>query len=91
MLNDIQLAESDNDIDLILGGHDHVYETHEVNGKFIVKSGSDFRQFSKILINTSDQKKFKVEQIDEISILKSMDEDPETIAKLDKFFGKING
>lgn len=28
--NDLKLAEQCNEIDLILGGHDHVYETHLV-------------------------------------------------------------
>ena len=28
--NDIRLAENSPDIDLILGGHDHVYEAHKV-------------------------------------------------------------
>ena len=32
--------------DLILGGHDHVYEDLVVNGRHILKSGTDFRQFS---------------------------------------------
>ena len=29
--NDIRLAENSPEIDLILGGHDHVYEAHKVN------------------------------------------------------------
>ena len=29
--NDIRLAENVNDIDIILGGHDHVYEAHKVH------------------------------------------------------------
>lgn len=35
--NDVKLAEGDNKIDLILGGHDHVYEVLEVYKKFIKK------------------------------------------------------
>lgn len=46
--NDCRLAENVDEIDLILGGHDHDYELRKVNGKLIVKSGTDFRTFSKI-------------------------------------------
>ncbi|GIY98572.1 trifunctional nucleotide phosphoesterase protein YfkN [Caerostris extrusa] len=43
--NDCRLAENVDEIDLILGGHDHV------NGKFIIKSGTDFREFSKVTLD----------------------------------------
>ena len=53
--NDIRLAENVEEIDIILGGHDHVYEKLEVAGKFILKSGTDFRQFSKISLDFQHQ------------------------------------
>jgi 5'-nucleotidase len=48
--NDVKLAEADSEIDLILGGHDHVYDVREINGKHVIKSGTDFRQFSRITL-----------------------------------------
>ncbi|GFY40213.1 hypothetical protein TNIN_453771 [Trichonephila inaurata madagascariensis] len=51
--NDCRLAENVDEIDLILGGHDHVYEIKKVNGKYIIKSGTDFREFSKITLDFS--------------------------------------
>ncbi|XP_045127274.1 5'-nucleotidase-like isoform X3 [Portunus trituberculatus] len=48
--NDIRLAENVEEIDLILGGHDHVYEELKVNGKIILKSGTDFREFSALTL-----------------------------------------
>ena len=39
--------------DLILGGHDHVYEDLVVNGRHILKSGTDFRQFSVLSLDLS--------------------------------------
>ena len=36
MPNDIRLAENVEDIDLILGGHDHDYEAIEVSNRFLV-------------------------------------------------------
>ena len=38
--NDCRLAENVDEIDLILGGHDHDYEVKKVNGKYIIKSGN---------------------------------------------------
>lgn len=46
--NDIKLSDSVPEIDLILGGHDHVYEIIKRPNNYIIKSGTDFREFSKI-------------------------------------------
>lgn len=48
--NDIKLAEKTQDglIDIILGGHDHYYSHSIVNGKHLLRSGTDFKQLSYI-------------------------------------------
>lgn len=48
--NDEKLAREVPDLDLILGGHDHEYTTKIINGVPIIKSGSDFREFSSITL-----------------------------------------
>ncbi|PFH34786.1 5'-nucleotidase, C-terminal domain-containing protein [Besnoitia besnoiti] len=48
--NDERLAREVSDIDLILGGHDHGYLTKIVSGKAVIKSGSDFREFSSLTL-----------------------------------------
>ena len=50
--NDRLLAAKVDDIDLILGGHDHFYitELNEQTGVVIVKSGTDFERFSDIKV-----------------------------------------
>eukprot|EP01063_Lacrimia_lanifica_P000621 TRINITY_DN10325_c0_g1_i1.p1 TRINITY_DN10325_c0_g1~~TRINITY_DN10325_c0_g1_i1.p1 ORF type:complete len:896 (+),score=307.61 TRINITY_DN10325_c0_g1_i1:125-2812(+) len=48
--NDELLAEKVPDIDLILGGHDHIYAHHVINDTHVVKSGSDFKQFSMVKV-----------------------------------------
>lgn len=58
--NDINLAQHCPGIDLILGGHDHVYEIKDVNGIKIIKSGTDFRQFSKISIHKDRDENGKI-------------------------------
>ena len=50
--NDVLLANSEADFDLILGGHDHDYDVIEADsGKKILKSGTDFRHFTVVTLN----------------------------------------
>ncbi|XP_027201811.2 mannosylglucosyl-3-phosphoglycerate phosphatase [Dermatophagoides pteronyssinus] len=84
--NDIRLAEQVDEIDLFLGGHDHVYEIRKINQKLVIKSGSDFRQFSKIVLCYDHEKKKIVDiQVDEMNITSDIDEDAELVVELDKF------
>lgn len=53
--NDIRLADSVPEIDLILGGHDHDYEIIKRPNCYIVKSGTDFREFSEIKLKINTQ------------------------------------
>ena len=53
--NDIKLAEEFTGFDLILGGHDHQNFVRQVNGTYIIKSGSDFREFNKITLTFQSQ------------------------------------
>lgn len=48
--NDLKLAEKSplGLIDLVLGGHDHFYAHHLVNGAHVLRSGTDFKQLSYI-------------------------------------------
>eukprot|EP00210_Caulerpa_lentillifera_P003685 g3518.t1 len=48
--NDVLLLQSVPEIDLVMGGHDHHYTVRfiEPNGNLLVKSGSDFRDLTKI-------------------------------------------
>lgn len=41
--DDERLAREAKDVDLILGGHDHVFFLKLVNGRYILKSGTDFK------------------------------------------------
>ncbi|XP_045761863.1 snake venom 5'-nucleotidase isoform X5 [Maniola jurtina] len=87
--NDIKLAEGCNEIDLILGGHDHVYEVLEVNNKYIVKSGTDFRQFSKININFGSD--IARVEITDVAVSSSYAEDPVLKSKVEKYSAMIDG
>lgn len=90
--NDCRLAENVDQIDLILGGHDHDYEIKKVNGKFIIKSGTDFRQFSKIdLLFTNGDTNVEV-LVKEMNVNSTdFDEDPDLKVQLDKYSEVIEG
>jgi 5'-nucleotidase len=68
MPNDRILASSVPEIDLILGGHDHmtIAEMNENTGVFTVKSGTDFEEFSDLLLY------FDVQSKSESRLLKGM-------------------
>ncbi|KAH1014810.1 hypothetical protein HUJ05_012635 [Dendroctonus ponderosae] len=85
--NDVKLAENCDEIDLILGGHDHVYEQKLINGKYVIKSGTDFRQFSKIVINFEKAKNgLRPEvSIEEMNVTAQYQEDPGLSEKLEKY------
>ncbi|XP_067145017.1 mannosylglucosyl-3-phosphoglycerate phosphatase-like isoform X2 [Centruroides vittatus] len=85
--NDCHLAEKVEEIDLILGGHDHVYDIKVVNGKYIIKSGSDFQKFSKITLTFGNP--VTSISIDEITVTSKYEEDPELKEILKNYEGVV--
>ncbi|OQR69207.1 5' nucleotidase-like [Tropilaelaps mercedesae] len=88
--NDCRLAENVDEIDLILGGHDHVYDVKKRGEKYIVKSGTDFRQLSKITLT------FKAEgpvdtHIEEINVTSEYEEDQGLVEALKKYDEVVQG
>ena len=55
--NDKFLAKNSEGIDLILGGHDHDYYLHQVNGIPILNSGCNFKQLSLVKTKIEKDKK----------------------------------
>lgn len=90
--NDIHLAERCPKIDLILGGHDHVFEVQTINGIPVIKSGTDFRQFSKIDINRTrnDAGKLNV-TVEQIDVTAQYKEDEVLRDELNKYSALIEG
>lgn len=88
--NDCRLAESVEEIDLILGGHDHVYEIKNVNGKIVLKSGSDFREFSVVDLNF--KKNSVTVDIKKVEIFSSQFEEDESLQlEIDRYGQVIEG
>lgn len=88
--NDIELAKNCPSIDVILGGHDHVFEVETVNGIKIIKSGSDFRQFSKIFIESTRDAENKVKvHVEQVNVTSEYEEDAALKAEISKYSAKI--
>lgn len=88
--NDVELAKHCPSIDLILGGHDHVFEVQTVNSIKIIKSGSDFRQFSKIFVSSQRDANNKVEvDVEQVNVTAEYEEDPKLKAELSQYSSKI--
>ncbi len=84
-VNDEKLASID-DIDIILGGHDHDYDCRLVNNKHIIKSGSDFQDLTAISITIENgAKTFRVERHN----VKQEEPDPEMTQLVKKLSHEI--
>lgn len=77
--NDRKLSNETKEIDLFLGGHDHIYY-HErtLNGNLFVKSGADFKNFSLITVEFRDPTPEETEQTPQYPI---NDKNVETLRK----------
>ncbi|CRL06860.1 CLUMA_CG019615, isoform A [Clunio marinus] len=86
--NDLNLATHCPKLDLILGGHDHVYEIVKINHLNMIKSGTDFRQFSRITLkkstNEADKSDLEVD-IDKIDVTSTYPEDQTLKEELKKY------
>lgn len=78
--NDILLADSVPEIDLILGGHDHDYGIFKRPNCTIIKSGTDFREFSLIKLKISPEY-FKQKQLNPDSKQHSANQTTQTTSK----------
>lgn len=75
--NDMKLLESSVDLNLVLGGHDHHYETKEHESKIFVKSGTDFREFTELEIDfTTEIDGRPLVTTKRHEITKNLEEDP---------------
>lgn len=95
--NDLNLAQNCHKLDLILGGHDHVYEIIKINHLNVIKSGTDFRQFSKITVtkptpsnelSNADKSTLQVD-IEKVDVTSAFEEDMVLKEELNKYGAMI--
>lgn len=53
--NDVRLAEGVPELHIVLGGHDHHYEKRMVGDVLLLKSGSEFREFSVLTVKSPSE------------------------------------
>jgi len=83
--SDIRLAENVPEIDLILGGHDHDFGIKEVNGKMIIKSGTDFRNYAVVTLEFSGNNNSVNVDVQEASVDSGIPEDEEVKSIVEQF------
>jgi 5'-nucleotidase len=64
--NDEKLATEVPEIDLIFGGHDHFYDCKVIGTTVVLKSGCDFSNITKVVLNLDDKtaNRFQLTKID---------------------------
>ncbi|KAK7204593.1 5'-nucleotidase [Myxozyma melibiosi] len=89
--NDIDLANSvpEGTLDLILGGHDHIYNHITVNNTPVIRSGSDFRQLSYLQGFKRDDGKWTW-TVTRRDLTKEIEEDAETEKLVEGISGELN-
>lgn len=91
--NDELLAHEVEEIDIILGGHDHHYDVKPVGpfGTYVLKSGTDFRDITVLRLEFTDSgaKPFKILDDKHIEIEGSIPEDPEMKVFVDECLGQV--
>lgn len=80
---DIELLKAIPDINLILGGHDHIFYTYKYNNRYIVKSSSDFNGVSLIKMYDND---IQIKQYNLLDINLNMEDD----TNIQKIYNKYN-
>lgn len=73
-----------------MGGHDHFYKVKCVNGKTIVKSGTDFRNFTHIEITLSSAPTAATVRTTRYDVTSKYEEDPAMKAIVDNYKGIVD-
>ncbi|KAL2133305.1 hypothetical protein VTI74DRAFT_2571 [Chaetomium olivicolor] len=91
--NDNKLATQlgGENIDIILGGHDHFYAHSFINGTHVLRSGSDFKQLSYIEVRRAAEGSGRKWDVDiwRRDIVRAIPEDVPTLALVDKLTAKL--
>ena len=82
--NDIRLAENVEEIDLILGGHDHDLGYRLINNRMVVKSGTDFRNYTLVTLTFQSDGHVHVD-VQESCVDSSIPEDEEVKSVVEEY------
>eukprot|EP00908_Phaeocystis_cordata_P013571 Transcript_24638.p1 GENE.Transcript_24638~~Transcript_24638.p1 ORF type:complete len:601 (+),score=299.50 Transcript_24638:121-1923(+) len=88
--NDERLVAEATEIDLVLGGHDHHYETKQIAGRWLLKSGTDFRDLSRIRLKLLPGGGLEVEPPEHFTVTMALAEDPEVKVIVDRYAAEFS-
>lgn len=90
--NDTVVAAQVAQVDLFLGGHDHDYSAKQIGDKWVVKSGSDFKELSFIQLCLTDEveKKVQVTSIEKYIVDSTIEPKPSIQAIVNSYMGDLN-
>ena len=89
-VNDLRLANSDADFDLILAGHDHDYDVVKGdNGRIVLKSGTDFRYFTLVTLDWQNEVKRPTSSLQKVDITSVFEENEEMKVMCQEYVGNI--
>ncbi|XP_064639871.1 mannosylglucosyl-3-phosphoglycerate phosphatase-like isoform X2 [Lineus longissimus] len=87
--NDRKLAMNCPEIDMILGGHDHDYHVEKVNDRWIIKSGTDFQNMTRVTVTFNPGEKPEVE-LEKLDVTSSIEEDADIKLIVDKYMNLMS-
>lgn len=62
------LADKENFVDFVFGGHEHIFLIQRKNNRILIKSGADFKQFSAIRFELFNSKQELEESVNEANL-----------------------
>lgn len=89
--NDIRLLKSVNEIDVVMGGHDHHYNVQfiEPNRNLLMKSGTDFRELTKLEIGVNPDTQLNLD-FERLEVTSAISEDSEMKEITDGFLTSMS-
>jgi len=88
--NDVKLAKAVPEINIVMGGHDH-FDLNEKHGdSYVIKSGNDFRNVSRIFLYWDNPEKTKFHlDVKLVDVNLSEKEDPEMVKIVSEYVGAM--
>ncbi|MGZ5441864.1 MAG: metallophosphoesterase [Thermoanaerobaculia bacterium] len=88
MTDDVKLLQQVPGIDLVIGGHDHMYMTRQVNGEWITKADADAKSAIVYDITVSPEGEVRTAPL-RVALDETIPKDPEVDARVQMWLGEL--
>ena len=72
--NDEKLVQKVPEIDLVLGGHNHDYGVRKIGNKWLIKSGTDFKELTRVKVEITKNNQLRMKKIIKVIINSQIEE-----------------